>query len=108
MPAEACPAAFEREQDPPQVALAVGLLQAALVDFALKQHLAPNLVASNQDIKSLVRAHMEGDARSAATLLTRGWRAEFGLPHLLAVLQGRRGVRIADLRKEAPLAYDDQ
>src|SRR5262245_30721277 len=105
---DACPAPFEREQDPPQIALAVSLVPAALNDFSLKQHLAPNLVANNQDVKNLVRAFAAGDAHQADTLLTRGWRAEFVLPHLLAILEGRRGVRIADLRREAPLSYDDK
>lgn len=108
LPLDACPAPFEREQDPPQIGLAVSLVQAALNDYAFKQHVAPNLVASNQDVKNLVRAFAAGDARQAAALLTRGWRAEFMLPHLLAILEGRRGVRIADLHREAPLAYDEK
>ncbi len=107
VPLDACPAPSEREQDPPQIALAVSIVQAALFDFATKQHLAPNLVASNQDVKSLVRAFVQGDVMQAAALLTRGWRTEFVLPHLLAILEGRRGLRIADLRREAPLDYSE-
>jgi ribonuclease D len=107
LPPELCPIPFEREQDAPQVTLAVSLLQAALVDFAMKNQLAPNLIASNQDVKSLVRAHVSGDASPAATLLTRGWRAEFVLPHLIAILEGKRSVRLADLRRDAPFAYDE-
>lgn len=108
LPLDACPVPFEREQDPPQFQLAASLLQAALFDFATKQHLAPNLVASNQDLKNLVRAFAAGDAMQAGSLLTRGWRSEFVLPHLLAILKGERGLRIADLRAEAPLAYRDE
>lgn len=108
LPLEICPEPLERDLDPPQVALAVGLVQAALVDFATKEHVAPNLVASNQDIKSLVRGRMQGDVKTAETLLMRGWRADFVLPHLLAVLEGRRGIRIADLTREAPLEYRDE
>ncbi|GEM_PF-4157705 len=55
-----------------------------------------------------VRAFAQGDALQAAALLTRGWRAQFVLPHLLAILEGRRGMRITDLRKEAPLEYRDE
>ncbi|MCI0683932.1 MAG: HRDC domain-containing protein [Gemmataceae bacterium] len=108
VPLEQCPALQEREQDPPQVGLAVSLLQAALYDFATKEHLAPNLVASNQDVKNLVRAFMAGDIGQAGSLLTRGWRGQFVLPHLLAILEGRRTLRIADLRADAPLAYGDE
>ncbi len=107
VPLELCPVPFEREQDPPQVSLAVSLVQAALIDYAAKHRVAPNLVATNQDVKSLVRAFVQGDVSQAVTLMTRGWRAEFALPHVLAILAGRRSVRIADLRKEAPLDYTD-
>jgi ribonuclease D len=105
---EACPEPFERDQDPPQISLAVSLVQAALVDYASKHRIAPNLVATNQDVKSLVRAFVQGDISQAVTLMTRGWRAEFALPHVLAILEGRRGLRIVDLRREAPLEYRDE
>ena len=101
------PHVAEREQDPPQVALAAGILQAALVDFAAKNKLAPNLVASTQDVKNLARARLQGEPPAPGAPLTRGWRAEFVLPHLQAVLEGRRAIRIADLRREAPLDYVD-
>jgi hypothetical protein len=39
--------------------------------------------------------------------LMRGWRAQHVLPDLLALLEGRRAVRIDDLTKEAPLDYAD-
>ena len=107
LPLEACPVPSERDQDPPQISLAVSLVQAALIDYASKHRVAPNLVATNQDVKTLVRAFGQGDVSQAATLLTRGWRAEFALPHLLAILEGRRGLRIADLRREAPLDYTE-
>lgn len=107
LPLEACPEPFEREQDPPQINLAMSLVQAALIDYAGKHRIAPNLVATNQDVKSLVRAFVQGDISQAVTLMTRGWRAEFALPHVLAILEGRRGLRIADLRREAPLDYTD-
>ncbi len=108
LPQESCPVPSEREQDPPQVGLAVGILQAALYDYATKEHLASNLIASSQDLKTLVRGYAQGNADGSETLLRRGWRAEHILPHLRAILEGRRGLRIADLRKDAPLEYCDQ
>jgi ribonuclease D len=104
LPPEQLPHLAEREQDAPQVALAAGILQAVLVDFAAKNKLAQNLVATTQDVKNLARARLQGESPPDAPL-TRGWRAEFVLPHLQAVLEGRRAVRIADLRREAPLDY---
>jgi ribonuclease D len=107
VPVDSLPAAAEREQDPPQVHLAASVVQAALVDFALKEHLAPNLVASSQDVKNLVRAKVAGEPAPEQSPLLRGWRREFILPHVMAVLEGRRLVRVAELGREAPLEYAD-
>ena len=80
---------------------------AALADFCLRSQLAGNLVASTLDLKLLVRARMQGAELPGECSLTRGWRAEFVLPHLQAILDGRRSLRIADPQGAAPLAYDD-
>src|SRR5262249_8192007 len=66
------------------------------------------LVASGQDVKSLVRARHAGRPLPDDTPLTRGWRAEHVLPDLLAVLDGRRSVRVADLGAAAPLGDGEQ
>src|SRR5262245_52112165 len=104
LPLEECPEVADREQDSPQVGMAVGLLMAALGDFCTRERLAQGLVASNQDVKTLVRAHAQGEPFEGSPL-TGGWRAAHVLPHLRAVLEGRRAVRIRDLRADAPLDY---
>ena len=43
----------------------------------------------------------------AESLLTQGWRSRHVLPDLLAVLEGRRRLRVADVAAEAPFAFDD-
>jgi len=63
-------------------------------------------VASNYDIKLLVRAHLQGNPPPAASILSQGWRAAQVLPHLQAILEGRRSVRVADFQSESPLAYE--
>jgi ribonuclease D len=105
LPLEECPAAMERDQDPPQVLLTAGILTAVLGDVCARLRLAPNLVASNQDVKRLVRARFLGAALPAELPLTQGWRADAILPELLAVLDGRRLVRVADVTAPAPFAY---
>jgi ribonuclease D len=105
LPLEECPAAMERDQDPPQVLLTAGVLTAVLGDVCARLRLAPNLVASNQDVKRLVRARFLGAALPAELPLTQGWRADAILPELLAVLDGRRMVRVADVTAPAPFAY---
>ena len=67
---------MDRDQDPPQVALTAGVLTAVLGDVCTRLYLAPNLVASNQDVKRLVRARFAGSPLPADAPLTQGWRAE--------------------------------
>ena len=110
LPAEALPAAVEREQDPVQVGLVANVLGAALVDFCNRMHLAPGLVSSGADVKLLVRARLLGlpaADRPAESILSRGWRAAHVLPHLQALLDGRRTIAIADVRSESPFTYQD-
>jgi ribonuclease D len=106
LPPEQWPVAAGREQDPPQVALVSAVLSAVLGDRCARLRLAPNLVASNADVKLLVRARLAGGPLPEGSQLRRGWRARHVLPELLAVLEGRSAVRVADLRAEAPFAYE--
>ncbi|HTU91405.1 MAG TPA: ribonuclease D [Gemmataceae bacterium] len=108
LPIERCPAVCGREQDPSQVALITNVLTAVLGDVCARRGLAPNLVASTNDVKLLVRARLAGQPLPTESLLTSGWRNTHILPDLLAVLDGRRLLLIADVRAEAPFDYDDR
>jgi ribonuclease D len=108
LPAEEHPELAEREQDPPQMNLLVNVLNAALADHCARQQLAPNQVATNQDLRLLVRARLQDDpALTVESLLAAGWRAQHVLPQLQAILEGRRAFRVADVRSETPFAYID-
>jgi ribonuclease D len=107
LPAEQLPTVAERDQDPPQVGLVVNVLMAALGDYCTREHLAPNLAATTTDVKLLVRARLQGEPPPEGSLLTRGWRAVHVLPHLEALLDGRRALRVRDVRAEAPFDYTD-
>ena len=96
-----------RELDPPQVGLVVNVLSAVLGDVCARRSLAPNLVASNNDVKMLVRARLAEQPLPSESLLTTGWRGTHILPDLLAVLEGRRLLRIADVRLDAPFDYSE-
>jgi ribonuclease D len=100
-----CPVQSDRDQDPPQVGLVASILQAVLGDLCVRLQLAPNLAATTQDVKSLVRARLAGEGPPEGSLLTHGWRQQHLLPELQAVLEGRRLIRIANVRAEAPLTY---
>jgi ribonuclease D len=107
LPADQLPQASERDQDPVQVGLVASVLGAALIDFCLRRQVAPNLAATNQDVKLLVRARLEGGGLPSKSLLTSGWRAAHILPHLQAILDGRLSVSVADVRSETPFRYQD-
>ncbi|HKI31971.1 MAG TPA: HRDC domain-containing protein [Gemmataceae bacterium] len=107
LPPEQWPRAAEREQDPPQVGLVANVLQAVLGDFCARHQLAPGLVATSSDVKLLVRARMQGAPPPAESLLTQGWRARHVLPELLAVLEGRRSLRIVNVRADSPFVVED-
>lgn len=108
VPAEQLPSPVERDQDPNQVGLIVNVLGAVLADFAARNQLAPNLVATNQDLKLLVRAKLQDAPPPVESQLTRGWRAGFVLPVLQGFLDGRRSLRVADVNAEAPFAFSDE
>lgn len=106
LPPDEHPEQAEREQDLPQMTLIVNVLGAVLADFATRNHLAANLLATAQDLRTLVRARLQDKPPPDDLLLTRGWRAEHILPELVSVLEGRRSVRIADVHAAAPFAYE--
>jgi ribonuclease D len=102
LPIEQCPVAAGREIDPPQVGFVTSVLMAALGDYCARQRLAGNLVASTEDVRLLVRARFKGRELPEDSLLTQGWRREHILPYLQSFLDGKRSLRIADVRAEAP------
>jgi ribonuclease D len=108
LPPDELPVQAEREQDPPQVALVANVLAAVLGDLCARLRLAPNLVANNHDVKLLVRAHLQGEPPPADSTLVQGWRGTHILPELLAVLEGRCSLRVADIAREAPFAFETQ
>jgi ribonuclease D len=106
LPLEQCPLVVGREQDVPQVALVSSVLQAVLANLCARQALAPNLVATSQDVKLLVRARLHGVLPTESPL-TQGWRCQHVLPELMAVMEGRRSLRIADLSADTPFVLDE-
>ncbi len=108
LPAAECPTPVDREQDPPQQTLLVNLLAAHLTHLAADRELAPNLVATNQDLKMLVRARIQGTTLPEQSLLQGGWRATHILPHLEAMLAGRVSLRVCDIRRDVPFEFSEE
>jgi ribonuclease D len=107
LPLAECPPQAERDQDPAPVQLATSLLVTVLGDWCARREVAVGLAASTGDVRQLVRARYAGQPLPEDCPLLAGWRAEHLLPDLLAVLDGRRGVRIARLRGTSPFSYDE-
>lgn len=107
LPPEDCPVPTEREQDPLQVSMIANLVGAVLNDVATKEQVAPSLAGTSADVKTLVKAHIQGKPPPPECQLLKGWRARHLLPHLQAILEGKRSLRIADVKSETPFAYGE-
>jgi ribonuclease D len=104
LPAAALPPAFEREQDPPRVAVLGNLLSALLGQVCQEMALAQSLVCTTSDLRSLVRQHALGEAGEAG-ILYQGWRSTHIRPRLEAVLAGTHGIRVRNPRSETPFEW---
>ena len=93
-----------RDHDPQHVLLLAQLLGVVLADLCSRNKLAANLVASQSDLKAVVRAKVAGNEPPDVPL-TRGWRSTAILPELLAVLDGRDALRVVKPASTAPLEY---
>jgi ribonuclease D len=105
MSGEELPTSIERDNDPPQVNLVTSLIMAALSDFCGRESLSQGIVATNNDVRLLVRGkHQQSDPSEECGLL-KGWRREHVLPELQAVLDGKRAVRVKEIRAASPLEW---
>jgi ribonuclease D len=103
LPLDDCPPLPERDQDPPRVTIVTGIMMAVLSDLCIRRKLAPNLTASTTEVRYLVRAAAQGLPVPEDSQLASGWRQQHILPELMAVLEGRRSVRVANVKADAPL-----
>lgn len=107
LPPDEWPEVAERDNDPPQVALVVTLLNAVFADVCSRKQITPGLAGTTLDMKKLVRSRLREEPPPADSHLTHGWRREHLLPELLTFLDGGKGIRVGNLQKESPLEYLD-
>src|SRR5204863_243420 len=81
------------------------LIMAALADFCGRESLSQGIVATNNDVRLLVRAKFQQTDLPDECGLLRGWRREHVLPELQAVLDGKRAVRVKEIRAPSPLEW---
>jgi ribonuclease D len=92
LPAEALPELPTRGVKRPEVDLLVGVLTAVVHEVASRLQIAPQLVATNADLRSLIRGQVFGEP-VRPTLLDVGWRREHIRGLLLDVLTGKAALR---------------
>jgi ribonuclease D len=106
VPAEDLPEPAERRDEPPGQAMIVSLLSATLSRACAQGKVAVGLAGGSNDLKDLIRWHLEGQPEGQTPDFLNGWRAEICGNTLLDVLTGRRALRIVDPGAEIPVALD--
>jgi ribonuclease D len=97
---------YERRDDPPQVNVITKLLSVAANGLAAEFDVDPALLATTADLQDLVRwflLKMEGEPPA----ILEGWRGEILREPLLGFLEGRRCVRVANVKRANPLVFED-
>lgn len=100
---EELPEHADRPDDGPGMAMVSSLLSAALAHRCAKAKISVALVGTTQDLRELVRWHLEGRPTERRPLLASGWRAEVCGDSLLGVLDGSVALRVSDVRSDVPV-----
>lgn len=103
VPPEELPEHSERPDDGPGMAMVSSLLSAALAHRCAKARISVALVGTTQDLRELIRWHLEGRPTERRPLLASGWRAEVCGDSLLGVLDGTVALRVSDVRSDVPV-----
>jgi ribonuclease D len=97
----------ERREDPPQVAVVQKLLSVAANGLAAEYDVDPALLATTSDLQDLVRWFLEGETVGDEPDAMVGWRGEILREPLLGFLEGKRYVRVGNIKKANPLVFED-
>jgi ribonuclease D len=95
-----------RRDDPPQVSVLTQLLSVAVAGLSEQHQVDPALLATTADIQDFVRWHLAGASAEESPAILTGWRGEILGGPLSELLQGRRQIRVGDIRKENPLVFE--
>lgn len=82
------------------------LLGIALANRCAEMDVARSLVGTSADLRHLVRWHVYKEHGGDKPRLMRGWRAEVCGDLLTDVLDGRIGLRVADVNSDHPLIFE--
>lgn len=106
LPNDQLPPLFRRD-DPPQVGVLSQLLAVVSNGLAAQHSVDPALLATAADLQELVRWRLGLLGDDSRPAILEGWRGEIMGKPLLDLLEGRRHVRVTDLKSPNPLIVDD-
>jgi ribonuclease D len=95
----------ERRDDPPQVAVLTKLLSVAVANLAAETDVDTALLATTSDIQEIVRWFLDQEGTPRPEVL-EGWRGEILHESLIAFLEGRKVVRVGNVRRPNPLIFE--
>ncbi len=95
----------ERREDPPQVAVLTKLLSVAVSNLAAESDVDTALLATTSDLQQTVRWFLDRDNLPRPEALV-GWRGKILEETLIGFLEGKRIVRVGNIRRPNPLVFE--
>jgi ribonuclease D len=95
----------ERRDDPPQVAVLAKLLSVAVANLAAETNVDTALLATTSDIQEIVRWFLDKEGTPLPEVM-EGWRGEILQESLIGFLEGKKVVRVGNVRRPNPLVFE--
>ncbi|MGA3008421.1 MAG: HRDC domain-containing protein [Opitutaceae bacterium] len=95
----------ERRDDPPQVAVLTKLLSVAVANLAAETDVDTALLATTSDLQEIVRWFLDRDGVPRPEVL-EGWRGDILQEALIGFLEGKKVVRVGNVRRPNPLIFE--
>jgi ribonuclease D len=95
----------ERHDDPPQVAVLTKLLSVAVGNLAAEADVDTALLATTSDLQEIVRWFLDQEGTPRPEVLD-GWRGEILYQSLIGFLEGKKVVRVGNVRRPNPLVFE--
>jgi ribonuclease D len=95
----------ERRDDPPQVTVLTKLLSVAVSNLAAETDVDTALLATTSDLQEIVRWFLDSENVPRPEVMD-GWRGEILQESLIGFLEGKRVVRVENVRRPNPLIFE--
>jgi ribonuclease D len=95
----------DRRDDPPQVAVLTKLLSVAVGNLAAETDVDTALLATTSDLQEIVRWFLDQEHVPCPEVL-EGWRGEILQESLIGFLEGKKVVRVGNVRRPNPLVFE--